>query len=523
VKRFLLILTLGLSLLRETQAQSFFNIRDPLHSGLSILTSVYPDADGRYYCTGLAWDSVNYIGGSQAWYVIGVKYAVYDASGHKLRDTIYQRSFVNLGLTQGRLIRPWFNTLHRTADKSFVLAAFSYDYDTPFNIRAAIIRLDSTGKCTMFREYEKPFCQSVRGDFSHAIRDLKPDGHGGWLLLTNPLCGSAPYRHYDWALTRLDSAFNVVWDKQYGDVTLTDIATKILVEPDGYVLAGGLGNYNIADKNFIHRAKLIKTDTAGNVLWTWLSSPSQKIYSAADVIRTADGGYVYCGWGDGFERLSANGSSGTMYWHSWIEKLNSNRNSIWSRTLSPIRWGYGTNELAVLKEMPNGDIAVAGGLKHRPSLADSFTQGYGQLARLAPDGAIRWQRRYRYASDTFEHTVHDMRLAPDGGFVLVGQSTDQKYPYNPPTQQGWIIKVDSNGCLGPSDSQCWPMAIAPVISKKESALVYPNPAASTLNVRYQPLSGQLGAECPACYRRDNPGHHRVPGRHLSVAHSGRRN
>src|SRR5690606_4990363 len=122
---------------------------------------------------------------------------------------------------------------------------------------------------------------------------------------------------YDILLTKLDSNLDVVWHKQYNPSYMYDAGWKLLIEPDGYLVAGGRNNIGIVQKNFSIRALLMKTDTDGNVLWEWQSAPLKKTYDAKDVIRTRDGGYVYCGQGDGYEYLWPNGTTSTPEFRGW--------------------------------------------------------------------------------------------------------------------------------------------------------------------------------------------------------------
>jgi hypothetical protein len=102
---------------------------------------------------------------------------------------------------------------------------------------------------------------------------------------------------------------------------------------------------------------LMKTDTAGNVQWTWLSDPSKKTFEAKDVIRTQDGGYVYCGSGDGYEILGANGTWSIPRFRGWVEKLDSNRNVVWSRAFNDF---YDGTEFKKVIEAPDGRLFLFG-------------------------------------------------------------------------------------------------------------------------------------------------------------------
>jgi hypothetical protein len=83
---------------------------------------------------------------------------------------------------------------------------------------------------------------------------------------------------------------------------------------------------------------------------------------------------------------------------------------------------------------------------------------------------------------------------------MVGESTDKCAGAVGPIQQGWIVKVDSNGCVGPGDPQCWPAAV-PGSPEKPTVSVRPNPVKDTwyidnkqgkqLNVTITDIAGRV--------------------------------
>src|SRR5690606_26772273 len=124
-------------------------------------------------------------------------------------------------------------------------------------------------------------------------------------------------------LTKLDSSFNVVWHKAFGDEIHNSFGKRLIIEPWGYTLAGGANNVNRTTTGYVIQAEIIRTDTAGNTTWWWRSDNTKLTNWIHDIIRTKDGGYVYCGQGDGYQVLSQSGTFTTLYWRSWIEKIDS--------------------------------------------------------------------------------------------------------------------------------------------------------------------------------------------------------
>lgn len=287
--------------------------------------------------------------------------------------------------------------------------------------------------------------------------------------------------HHDFLLTKLDSNFEVIWHKQYGDPVNNDIAGKLLVESDGYTIGGYLNNSNRVTINYSYQSKIIKVDTSGNLLWTWLAPAGVKTGMIRDIVKTADGGYIHCSQSGGYEDPASSIFS-IVYWRkSQVQKLSAARNVIWTDTFSTLADDGPFNEPRCLKQLSNGDIVVAGSVYGGYEPRDTVDMVYGSLIKLSPDGTVIWKRKYRHEQDTFLHHIYDLRQTPDGGFIMAGEAIDNLYPYNPPNQRGGLLKVDSNGCIG-NDPQCWPVSVIQPGTIAYS--VYPNPVNHTLSMRY---------------------------------------
>ena len=354
-------------------------------------------------------------------------------------------------------------------DKGFLLVTESAD---TVKYYAMILRYDSLGKVIMSKEIAKPFCTTIEW---MKVTDIKSVENSQWLMMSRiackPIGGSI---QGDIVLTKLDSNFDVVWHKQIGDPGLDDAGWKLLIEPDGYLIAGGRNNISQAKKNFTLRAMLLKTDTTGAVQWTWLSDPSKKTFEARDVIRTKDGGYVYCGAGDGFEYLSANQTYSIRSFRGWVEKLDANRNVVWSKAFNKF---YDPTEFKKVIEAPDGRLFLFGNKYLPDSLGndiwDFHTKGWF-LTLSATGDSLRERLYYNVSSCDDRNLIYDAEPTDDGGFIMVGEATDMCKGAIGPIQRAWIVKVDSNGCLGPNDPQCWPTAV-PESPAKESISVRPNP------------------------------------------------
>lgn len=91
---------------------------------------------------------------------------------------------------------------------------------------------------------------------------------------------------------------------------------------------------------------LIKTDSAGNVIWSRTYGGEGDDYGTA-VQQTADGGYIIAG------HTSSSGDSGADL---WLFKTDSSGNVIWSRTFGGREGDYGT----AVQQTADGGYIVTG-------------------------------------------------------------------------------------------------------------------------------------------------------------------
>ncbi len=447
-----------------SKGQYYFNERNTVHSFTSLFTSVV-QLNGKYYCTGIGVDSIKL---DTAYY--GVKFVVFDNVGNKIKDTVFLMPYKN--------IYTWGNNLQVTKDGNLLLAA--YDIDKDINNRALIIKFDTAGHALWYKEYDQPFCNSVKW---YQTYDLKATGTGEWIMLLDNGCNPPALRN-SFVLTKLDSNFNLMWVKSINPYGPSDDPYHILIDNDGnYILAGCWTDavYNI-QSSYLYRGELIKTDTAGNIVWVWRSDSTREMFTIQDVIRTKDSGYVYCGT-IGYQDVSSGFSE--LYWKGWIEKLDKNRNVLWNDSISYL-YSNIDFEQKVLKELPDGDIVMAGTMIGGFDTALTAVPGlenYATLIKYSPNGIRKWRRHYQIPIDSFQYRVYDMKQTADKGYVLVGDANNLTPNRISPVDRSWIIKVDSNGCNSPTDPQCQPVSTTNWQLPNVYVNVYPNPAHDIVNIR----------------------------------------
>lgn len=198
-------------------------------------------------------------------------------------------------------------------------------------------------------------------------------------------------------------------------------------------------------------------------------------------IPTSDGGLlVYTGDGILF------GSAGEWRFHNYVFKLNSDWEEEWDVYVKDsLQAVPNNNQLTSAVELEDGSgYVVAGNLIVGVPDSAYFS---GVLAKISPQGELLWKRYYQHlVSQKTRHYINDLAVAPDGGFIMVGEVCDT---VNAPRQQGWLLKVDEHGCLVPDCHLLDGVSDLPSVSAAPEVLLYPNPAREQITLH---IKGQRG-------------------------------
>jgi hypothetical protein len=157
---------------------------------------------------------------------------------------------------------------------------------------------------------------------------------------------------------------------------------------------------------------------------------------------------------------------------------------IWSKSFND---KYDPTQFNKIIQQPNGNIQLFG-TKNTNVIYDSINgdiHSRGWFVKLNANGDSLGERTYNKIVSCYDvNKFYDIKQTDDGGFIMVGESTDNcNQTQTAPIQRGWIIKVDSNGCLGNNDPQCWKVGINEIANNDSKTMVYPNPAQDILYVK----------------------------------------
>ncbi len=249
---------------------------------------------------------------------------------------------------------------------------------------------------------------------------------------------------YKLFLTKVNNSGYYLWHKSYG-MHVYEYGSRIIETSNHDLLIGG-STWVTGDQNT--RWYLLKTDTAGNVIWE--HAYGRNNYNngrVSGLIETQDSNYLACGI-----YPAASYGSETLY-DGCLRKIDTAGELVWEkhyRNYSKIDnpdMTHLENSINKIIIKNNNTFLLGGNRNH-----SGASRGY--LQKISDEGDICWRRDY-FAIDTtstYQYLV-DMKVTSDGGFVLAGYGTEyDRQGYDPP-QQAWLVKTDSLGMDGLSNTE----------------------------------------------------------------------
>ena len=173
----------------------------------------------------------------------------------------------------------------------------------------------------------------------------------------------------------------------------------------------------------------------------------------------------------------ATGPNGTSL--AFANKIDANGNELWNKTFqrTPLTHAF----RSVTNAVDNTDIIMCKSTKtdtFPASLANPADKGW--LVRLDQNGNEIWNHKIT-PDPNFNSVDYLYRLVSlkDGSFIAVGSSNGIDSRGNN-TQAGWVVKVNSKGCLF---ADCHDVGIKTTEAQKEELSIYPNPTKGIISVQ----------------------------------------
>ena len=214
----------------------------------------------------------------------------------------------------------------------------------------------------------------------------------------------------------LPSSLNaeINFERTYGGTNDDDGWSAQQTAEGGYVVAGNTSSYGAGNSDIY----LIKTDAAGDMLWTRTFGGPAFDYCRS-VQQTADGGYILAGYTSSF---------GAGFSDIYLVKTDSSGETLWTRTYGGAEDDYGY----AVRQTAEGGFIVTGE-------THSFGSGGNvYLVRTNANGNALWTRTYGGESGEFGCSVQP---TTDSGFIIVGSTSS----FGAGGSDVYLVKTDANG------------------------------------------------------------------------------
>jgi hypothetical protein len=223
-------------------------------------------ADGGFIITGNTFypGSVN----SDLWLIRA------DATG----DTLWTRTFGGPGIEQGKSVQ-------QTSDGGFVVTGRLSSFSAIGQSDVWLIRTDADGDSLWTRSFAGPG-PSWSFDYGNAVQQTID---GGFVVVGSTDNGSITVGS-DVFLIRTDANGDTLWTRAYAGIGSDEGHAIQETAGGGFIIAGETYSPSTSDTDLL----LIRTDAAGDTLWTKIVSDSR--YEAGYAVRQiSDGGFVIAG------------------------------------------------------------------------------------------------------------------------------------------------------------------------------------------------------------------------------------
>ncbi|MCC6187041.1 MAG: T9SS type A sorting domain-containing protein [Chitinophagaceae bacterium] len=305
-------------------------------------------------------------------------------------------------------------------------------------------------------------------------------------------------------LMKFDTSLNLIWKKNYSVNGILSNRTKLdfVFINNKYLLYGGSTQSYMSwyDTSYKIQSLIIATDTSGVAQWHY-ASPIKWMYDCEATIfcgiATADGGYLYLTTGNVYDFYPTGAATDPLGKQKLI-KLDAARNRLWEKEIETFNHSFGSRPDRMM-ELEDSSIVMI----HQYS-TDSLSYAYDfrdyLFSRYRADGSLLYKRRLIPPKDIGDTSriysswgSFDFCRMPDKGFLIAGVYRNETYgtpSYG--SQKAWLIRLDSNGCLGPSDPECDKTSIPQQsVLASQGFKVYPNPANDYINIEGLQSSTEL--------------------------------
>ncbi|MFZ5432446.1 MAG: hypothetical protein ACOZB3_01610 [Calditrichota bacterium] len=229
---------------------------------------------------------------------------------------------------------------------------------------------------------------------------------------------AGPQAKTDFFLSRIDSGGNIIWSKTYNNGFRSSCHTSTIVRDGMYVLVGW------ADSCTSRGFWMMVADSNGNIVWDkcYVSESKESYAFPSTIFQQPDRDFVVAG---------DVGSGGRK---AWLLGLSEQGDTLWSHSFDNV------GDCCRAVPSSDGGIVLIGNIAVPNKQKDDPKNYDGWILKTDNDGNEKWRQTY---GDSLFDYFYDAAVLPDGRIIAVGESghTDSI------ESDGWVVIVDSVGNL----------------------------------------------------------------------------
>jgi len=368
-------------------------------------------------------------------------------------------------------VTSFYNSLIKSNDGGFTYVGNTWD--TILNQNAfLILKFDRYGNLQWYKELP---IDNVYSLYSGA---LIQDSFSNYYFTGNvsPLDGTQGIYAY---IAKTDSLGNMIYIKYFRntDSFMTiEMYGLCFIKNGNIVISGGYGYFNTIDLIPDWSVSLnYEIDTAGNIIKQVYGTDSNG-RGGGYITPTSDSGYIcvgnyYCT--RYVDHINGAGS---------ISKLDSNFHVIWTISAGPcslntILWTF--------RPSPDGNYIAVGQWYDENDTPQIHMNGW--IMKFDENGQVIWSKLYRGVTSDGpngdNNLFYSLAFMSDSSILCAGQAANEDDPIQP-SQLGWLLHLDTAGCLPDSNNCGIADGIKNVPQTNGSVKAYPNPASDHLTIEY---------------------------------------
>ncbi len=274
----------------------------------------------------------------------------------------------------------------------------------------------------------------------------------------------SPNFESDYWIVKTDANGNIQWERTIG-TNKDEQAFAVIENNQHQIIVSGAKEYAYP----IHYPYIVIYDLQGNLISTKSFNSGALICAAGEIRHYNSDEYLLVGC------LDTTINMGDYQYPLYLARLDINYNFKWMTI-------YNAPEIKIIfiyKEVSDGGIVMVG------NKTGNTVYPVGWIAKVDSSGNKLWEHYYAHNNNTnIYNYFSDFEETFDHGFIICGST------YGPNSQDSWIVKLDSNGCL---DSSCGLNTGTIELFYSPIALeLFPNPATEKVSIKYSLPQGKVG-------------------------------